>query len=52
VTATRFQRFGKEPAGELEAEVLVPGRAEVIRLDNDPSFQENGLLELTLKGGM
>jgi Baseplate J-like protein len=52
VTATRFQRFGKEAAGELEAEVLTPGRAEVIRLDNDPSFQENGLLELTLKGGM
>lgn len=52
VTATRFQRFGKEAAGELEAEMLVPGRAEVIRLDNDPSFQENGLLELTLKGGM
>jgi hypothetical protein len=52
VTAARFQRFGKEAAGELEAEVLTPGRAEVIRLDNDPSFQENGLLELTLKGGM
>jgi predicted phage baseplate assembly protein len=52
VQATRFQRFGKEAAGELEAEELVPGRNEVIRLDNDPSFQENGLLELTLEGGM
>jgi hypothetical protein len=52
VTATRFQRFGKLAAGELEAEMLEPGRREVIRLDNDPNFQENGLLELALKGGM
>jgi hypothetical protein len=52
VKATRFQRFGKEAAGELEAEVIELGRTEVARLDNDPSFQENGLLELTLKGGV
>jgi hypothetical protein len=52
VKATRFQRFGKEAAGELEAEVMELGRTEVARLDNDPSFQENGVLELTLKGGL
>jgi hypothetical protein len=50
--ATRFQRFGKEAAGELEAEVIELGRTEVARLDNDPSFQENGVLELTLSGGL
>jgi Baseplate J-like protein len=52
VKATRFQRFGKEAAGELEAEVIELARTEVARLDNDPSFQENGMLELTLKGGL
>jgi hypothetical protein len=52
VRATRFQRFGKDAAGELEAEVLKPALSEVIRLDNDPNFQENGTLELTLKGGL
>jgi len=52
VHATRFQRFGKEAAGELEAEVLKPALSEVVRLDDDPNFQENGTLELTLKGGL
>jgi hypothetical protein len=52
VTATRFQRFGKEAAGELEAERIQLGRTEVARLDNDQNFQENGLLELTMKGGL
>jgi hypothetical protein len=52
VTATRFQRFGQDAAGELEAERIELGRTEVARLDNDPSFQENGVLELTMKGGL
>jgi hypothetical protein len=27
------------------------GRLEVIRLDNDPNFPENGVLDLTMRGG-
>ena len=52
VRATRFQRWGEEAAGELDAEVLKPARTEIVRLDNDPNFAENGRLELVLKGGM
>ena len=52
VRATRFQRWGEEAAGELEAEAVKPARAEILRLDNDPNFAENGRLELVLKGGM
>jgi predicted phage baseplate assembly protein len=52
VEATRFQRWGEEPNDELDAGVLPPGRLEVVRLDNDPNFPENGLLEITTRGGV
>ena len=52
VRATRFQRFGRAPNQELENEVLDTGRTEIARLDNDPSFPENGKLELVMRGGM
>jgi hypothetical protein len=52
VHADTFQRFGKEPAQELEQEVLTPAPREVIVLDNDPNFPENGRLQLMMKGGM
>lgn len=51
VRARRFRRWGREPAGELEAGVLRPGRLEVPRLDNDPNFPENGRLDLVMAGG-
>jgi hypothetical protein len=50
--ATRFQRYGKEPSGELEHEVIATAPREIVRLDNDPSFPENGKLELVMQGGM
>lgn len=50
-TVTRFQQFGKKSAGELAAGVLAPGGLEVARLDDDPSFPENGRVELDVKGG-
>jgi hypothetical protein len=52
VNATRFQRFGALPNDELQNGVLVPGRLEIARLDNDPNFQENGRLELEMTGGL
>jgi hypothetical protein len=52
IHATRFRRFGREADGELEAAVLTPGPTEVVRLDHDPNFPENGRLELDLVGGL
>jgi hypothetical protein len=46
-----FQRFGKLPNNELEQGYVPIGRLEVIRLDNDPNFQENGVLRLNMLGG-
>jgi hypothetical protein len=51
VLPIRFRRFGKAPAGELEAGVLGVGDLEVPRLDNDPSFPEHGRIELQMEGG-
>jgi hypothetical protein len=52
VQADRFQRWGKLPNQELQKQVLQPGPMEVVRLDNDPNFRENGRLELVLAGGL
>jgi len=52
VQVMRFERWGKGPQGELENGVLTAGRSEVVRLDNDPSFAENGRLEITVAGGL
>jgi hypothetical protein len=52
IVATRFQRWGKTPNQELEHEVLAPGAMEIVRLDNDPNFPENGRLELSMEGGL
>lgn len=52
VDATRFHRWGREPNAELSLGVLRPGALEVVRLDNDPSFPENGLIEITTRGGV
>ena len=48
---TEFHRYGDPPAGELSRGAIGVGRTEVIRLDNDPNFPDNGLLKLTLRSG-
>jgi hypothetical protein len=48
---TLFQRWGRSATGELNAGVLSVDRLEVVRLDNDPNFQENGRLTLSMRGG-
>ena len=48
---TTFHRFGKTDNGELAAGVLPIGPWEIARLDNDPAFQENGVLLITTGGG-
>jgi len=48
---TIFQRFGKAANNELEQGFVPMNRLEVVRLDNDPSFPENGVLRLNMRGG-
>jgi predicted phage baseplate assembly protein len=51
VTVTRLERFVEGPNGEIEQGLLPLGPFEIARLDNDPTFPENGLLKLDLRGG-
>ena len=48
---TVFQRFGRNPAGELGTGVLPIGPWEIARLDNDASRPENGVLTINALGG-
>ena len=52
VNITRFQRWGKAANEELNNGVLTPNRLEVIQLDNDPNFAENGKLDFVMQGGL
>jgi hypothetical protein len=52
VEATRFQRLNKAPADELANGVIQPAALEIIQLDNDPNFPENGKIEFRLEGGL
>ncbi len=47
---TRFQRFARSPAGELDAGFIQAAPREILRLDNDPSFPEHGRLEFVFPG--
>jgi hypothetical protein len=51
VAIRRLSRFGQPPSGELERGVLPVGAWEIVRLDNDPSFVEHGVLTVTALGG-
>jgi hypothetical protein len=51
VIVTRLERLHTGTFGELEAGVLQLAPLEVARLDADPNFPENGVLQLTLRGG-
>jgi hypothetical protein len=46
-----FKRFAKKANNELEQSYIPAGRLEVLRLDNDPNFEENGVLRLNMLGG-
>ena len=50
VLAKTFQRFGTEPLDDLDVITVAP--LEIVRLDNDPSFPENGKLEFLIGGGI
>jgi len=52
VEVQKFQRWGGTSRGELAAGVLTVGPYEVLRLDNDPNFPENGKIDFVLEGGL
>ncbi len=51
VRVVRFQRLDELDNQELEDGLLPLGPFEIARLDNDPSFPENGKLILDVRGG-
>lgn len=51
VHITKFQRQGTPDTKPLEEGMLILGRLEIARLDNDPNFPEHGVLRLSLGGG-
>ncbi len=52
ISVVTFQRWGGVDQGEKEAGLLTPGPFEVLQLDNDPNFPENGRLEFIVQGGL
>lgn len=51
VTVTKLRRLGAPETDGRPAGALTMADLEIARLDNDPSFPENGRLDLTLRGG-
>lgn len=51
VKVNKLQRLYELPNDEIENGVLSLGPLEIARLDNDPSFPENGRLRLDVRGG-
>jgi len=51
VTLIKMQRWCELANNEIESGVLPLGPFEIARLDNDPGFQENGILHLDMRGG-
>jgi len=47
-----FKRFGESENKELETGILKVSPFEIPRLDNDPNFQDNGVIKFTLEGGL
>ncbi|MGD2128569.1 MAG: putative baseplate assembly protein [Lysobacterales bacterium] len=52
VSVAKFQRWGKAANEEIENGLITAEPLEVLRLDNDPNFPENGKLALDMLGGM
>jgi hypothetical protein len=44
VAPLRFQRLGRNPAGEIASGRIAMARLEIARLDNDPNAPEHGRL--------
>jgi hypothetical protein len=51
VVVTKLKPFAGSAGQELVQGFVAAGRLEILRLDNDPNYPENGVLELTMRGG-
>ncbi|MGH7456377.1 MAG: putative baseplate assembly protein, partial [bacterium] len=51
VSVSKLERLFDGPNQEIENAFLPLSAFEIARLDNDPSFPENGILELDVRGG-
>lgn len=47
-----FKRQGRPANQEITNGVLMPRESEIIRLDNDPNFPENGKINFLMYGGL
>jgi Baseplate J-like protein len=52
VEVKRFQRWGAEANQEIDRGLLRPAALEIVQLDNDRNFPENGKLEFDVEGGL
>jgi len=48
----KFRRWGAIKSEELKGDLLEVGTLEVVRLDNDPNYPENGTIEFQMEGGI
>ncbi len=52
VTPLRFQRLGRNPAGEIAEGRIAMARLEIARLDNDPNAPEHGRIRFDVATGV
>jgi hypothetical protein len=52
IEVLRFQRWGKPGDAEIADGRILASPLEVLRLDNDPNFPENGRLKFDMRGGV
>lgn len=52
VYVDRFERWGKQDHEEIDKGYTPMDASEIVRLDNDPNFPENGQIEFNLQGGL
>jgi hypothetical protein len=52
VEVKRFQRWGREPGLEIDSGFLRPAGLEIVQLENDRNFPENGRLDFDVRGGV
>ncbi|HTN47554.1 MAG TPA: baseplate J/gp47 family protein [Flavipsychrobacter sp.] len=47
-----FKRWAKPQGSEIQDALLQPAELEILRLDNDPNFPENGKIDFIMLGGL
>jgi predicted phage baseplate assembly protein len=52
VQVLKFKRWGKAEAGEKDVGLITPGQFDILRLDNDPNFPENGKIDFVMEAGL